>query len=185
MAGDTIGRGGRRPSPQDRADETARFIAALGPMRVGLESVAEEARRDISSHSFRGYHRFRAKLTEHAALLTMTRSRLSEKSPPDLSRRLEEEEIRAAEIQIRATLSFIFALSAIPNLPLGARETFINELHSLAATKTLLSRPNVAVPLSDGVLDDLEMAQAVLEEVAARAPKLLDLSEEDDAPAAA
>jgi len=185
MAGDTVARRGKRSSAQETAVDAARFIAVLGSMRRGLEGVAEEARRDISSHSFRGYHRFRAKLTEHAALLTMTRARLGDKPPPELLPRLEEEEIRAAEVQIRATLSFIFALSAIPNLPLGARETFIDELHSLAAAKTLLSRPDPAVPLSEGVLDDLEMAQAVLEEVAARAPKLLDLGEDAVEPVAA
>jgi hypothetical protein len=164
-------------SSEETLAEGERFVAILAAMRRQLGEVAEMAARDISGHSFRGYHRFRAKLAEHAALVSMTRDRLGSRATPALQQRLEEEDVRATELSIRSTLNFIFALSAIPNLPFGAHETFVDELRALATARERLSRPNLAVPLAEGVLDDLETAQLVLEEVSERAPKLIDWAE--------
>jgi hypothetical protein len=170
----------RRRSAEEIAAEMERLVVILGSMRQGLVEFAAAATRDIEHHSFRGYRRFRQKLVEHAALLTLLRERLAARPDAAFAARVDEEEVRAAEVAIRATLNFIFALSAIPSLPLGARETFLDELQALAAARKLLTRPDLEVALADGVLDDIETAQLVLEEVAERAPKMLDLDADEE-----
>jgi hypothetical protein len=169
-------------SAEEELAATEAFIATLGRMRENLARVAETAKQDISHHSFKGYHLFHSKLAEHAALLSMTRDRLRLHSKDGLAERLTEEEIRALELSIEATNGFLFALSAIPVLPYGVHETFVDEQRALAAAKDRLSQPDLGVELAAGVLDNLDMAQMLLEEISDRAPKLLDLDEFEDEP---
>src|SRR4051812_23871646 len=86
----------RRRSAEETAAEMARLVGILGAMRQGLVECAAAATHDIQHHSFRGYRRFRQKLVEHAALLTLLRERLAARPDAGLAARVDEEEVRAA-----------------------------------------------------------------------------------------
>ena len=58
-------------------------------------------------------------------------------------------------------------------LPLGAREIFIAELHSLYEAREKLRRPDYVSRLSSGLATDLDTAEAILEEIIDKAPGLL------------
>jgi hypothetical protein len=170
-------RASSRRSAEASHAEAAKFARILARLRAELVTQAAVARVGIEHHSFKPYRQFRKKLAEHAALQAVARERLGPKSPPELVQRLTEEEVRAVEVSIQATLNFLFALSAIPQLPFGARETFLDELRALALAQERLTRPNLGVELASGVLDDIENARLILEEISERAPKLVEWDE--------
>jgi hypothetical protein len=74
---------------------------------------------------------------------------------------------------IKASMRFFFVLSANTILPLGAREIFIAELHSLYEAREKLRRPDYLSRLSTGLATDLDTAEAILEEIIDKAPGLL------------
>jgi hypothetical protein len=74
---------------------------------------------------------------------------------------------------IKASMRFFFVLSANTILPLGAREIFIAELHSLYEAREKLRRPDYVSRLSEGLANDLDTAEAILEEIIDKAPGLL------------
>jgi hypothetical protein len=167
-----------------RLAEAEQFAKILPQLREELVGIAADAKAGIEHHSFGPYRHFRAKLAEHAALLAVTRERIRNRKRSDLEAALAEEEIRSVELSIRSTLGFLFSLSAIPLLPYGARETFLDELRALAAAHKRLTEPDLGVELSAGVLDELDMARMLLEEISERAPKLVEWAAEGaEAPA--
>lgn len=153
------------------------LLQALQRIRGEAESLAHEAQLAIERHSFDPYRLFRSKVEEHEALASIIRARNPGRSDKPMvdAAVLQEERLRN-EMLVRASLRFFYALSATPILPIGARETFIGELESLTVMRDRLGAPEHKDKLSDGIIDDLDTARMILEEIAEKAPQLLDFS---------
>jgi hypothetical protein len=155
------------------------LVQALGRLRVEAVVLAEEAYLGIQRHSYRGYWKFRSKLGEHAALLTVIRSRAQKIMSLEGGvaraglQAAEREELEVLVLAIKSSLRFGFALSANPTLPLGARETFVHELQTLGeAGRVLEAAPRESLP--EGLVDDLATARMILEEIIEKSPPLAD-----------
>jgi hypothetical protein len=183
MAGGPLRQAPQRKSAEQDLAEVRKFVIILARMRDELVELAAIAKSSIEKHSFKPYRLFRKKLAEHAALLAVAKERLVRHKEALLKQTLVEEEVRIVEVAIQSTIGFLFALSAIPLLPFGARETFLDELRALATARERLTRPDLGVEPASGVLDDLETARLLLEEISERAPKLLEWDEDDAAAA--
>ncbi len=91
----------------------------------------------------------------------------------DLRAEFERLDFLMLALLIKASMRFFFVLSANTILPLGAREIFIAELHSLYEAREKLRRPDYVSRLSTGLANDLDTAEAILEEIIDKAPGLL------------
>lgn len=153
------------------------LMQAMQRIRGEAEVMACEAQLAIEHHSFDRYRLFRSKIEEHEAVATVIRARTAGAFERDgMGDGLRREERLRYELLVRASLRFFYALSATPMLPMGARETFIGELESLVEMRKRLESPEYKDQLSAGIIDDLDTARIILEEIAEKAPQLLDFS---------
>jgi hypothetical protein len=173
----SIGR--ERQSRQPVPASIAELAAALKRLWAEAASLAEHAYIAIQRHSYEPYWTFRAKIEEHAALVAVLRNRLSRlrelrvKGVDELARSIDREEQEIVMLTVKACLKFCFALSANPWLPIGARETFIHEIGALQQARQLLEQAP-ADSLPAGLLDDIDTARMILEEVIEKSPSLDD-----------
>jgi hypothetical protein len=169
--------GHRQPVRATIAD----LSAALPRLRDEAVLIAEQALLGIEQHTYRPYWKFRAKLSEHGALIAVIRSRAQQMSAFDrgdarvATQKAEREEREMCVFSIRASLRFGFALSANPTLPLGARETFIHEMATLDEARAVIeASPPDSLP--EGIRDDIVTARMILEEIIEKSPPLTDFS---------
>jgi hypothetical protein len=155
----------------------AELINALKRLWAEAAAMAEHAYIAIQQHSFEPYWTFRAKIDEHAALVAVIRGRaqqlreLRSRQAAILSEAVDREEQEILLLTTKACLKFCFALSANPWLPIGARETFIHEIDALKQTRATLERvPPEKLP--QGILDDIDTARMILEEIIDKSPSL-------------
>jgi hypothetical protein len=162
----------RHSVPASMAD----LVQALRRLWAEAASLAEHAYVAIQQHSFGPYWTFRAKINEHAALVAVIRGRIQQLK--DLRSRqagivaaaVDREEQEILILTVKACLKFCFALSANPWLPIGARETFIHEIDALNQARAVLEKTPDKVP--PGLLDDLDTARMILEEIIDKSPSL-------------
>ena len=172
----------RQPVPASIAE----LAAALKRLWAEAATLAEHAYIAIQHHSYEPYWTFRDKIDEHAALVAVLRGRLATlrelrvKGVDELTRSIDREEQEIVMLTVKACLKFCFALSANPWLPIGARETFIHEIDALQQSRQLLEQAP-AESLPAGLLDDVDTARMILEEVIEKSPSLDDF----DRPSAA
>lgn len=156
------------------------LLQALGRVITTVEANARLAREGIAKHSFRPYHTFRDSVGEYEALTQVIEGRLSDLDPDKVRRVRHQLKIvrrRMLAVTIRAAFKFFYALSAIPNLPIGVAEVFLQELRSLDAARKELRSPEHDGQLAAELLQDLETAELILKEILERAPRLLDFSD--------
>ncbi len=165
----------------------AELIRALQRLRAEATALAENAYLAIQQHSFEPYWTFRAKINEHAALVAVIRGRIPQltalrtRQAGIVTEAVDREEEEIIVLTVKACLKFCFALSANPSLPIGARETFIHEIGSLTQARAVLEKaPQDRLPT--GLLDDLDTARMILEEIIDKSPSLVSF---DRRPAAA
>lgn len=172
----------RQPVPASIAE----LAAALKRLWAEAATLAEHAYIAIQHHSYEPYWTFRDKIDEHAALVAVLRGRLATlrelrvKGVDEFTRSIDREEQEIVMLTVKACLKFCFALSANPWLPIGARETFIHEIDALQQSRQLLEQAP-AESLPAGLLDDVDTARMILEEVIEKSPSLDDF----DRPSAA
>jgi hypothetical protein len=158
------------------------LLAALKRLWAEAAELAEHAYVAIGKHSFGPYWTFRAKIDEHAALVTVLRGRLpalremQARQADDVAAIVDREEQELIILSVKACLRFSFALSANPWLPVGARETFVHEIGALNEARRLLEQGPVE-KLPDGMLDELGTAQMILEEIIEKSPSLVDFDQ--------
>jgi hypothetical protein len=170
--------------------------ASMGQLVGALKRLCAEATRQadqayiaIQKHSFEPYWTFRAKIDEHAALMAVIRGRvphLRELRQPGVDRvvaAVDHAEQEILILTVRASLKFCFALSANPWLPVGARETFCHEIDTLKHAREILELVPVE-ELPQDLLDDIGMAQMILEEIIEKSPSLVDFGGRTAAPVA-
>jgi hypothetical protein len=148
----------------------AELLDAVARVRAEAVGLADRAYEAIQRHAFDPYRQFCEKRAEHAALVSVLRAHIGPK-PKDASwlPAINLEDSSLLRLSIQACVKFAFALSATPQMPLGARETFMHEVGMLQAARTQLQ----AIKADEGVaglLDELEMALMILEEVVEKAP---------------
>lgn len=155
----------------------AALLQALRRLWAEAAELAERAYLGVQRHSFEPYWTFRAKIGEHAALMTVLRGRLPRlrelhaRQAEILAAAIDREEQEILILTVKACLKFSFALSANPWLPIGARETFIHEIDALKEARTVLERaPPGSLP--EGMLDEVGTAQMILEEILGKSPSL-------------
>jgi hypothetical protein len=166
----------RRPSVPASVDQ---LVGALKRLCAEATRLADQAYLAIQKHSFEPYWTFRAKIDEHAALMAVIRGRLPQltemrwEGVGGVVAAVDHEEQAILILTVRASLKFCFALSANPWLPVGARETFSHEIDTLKHAREILELVPVEELPSD-LLDDIGMAQMILEEIIEKSPSLTD-----------
>ncbi|MGO8914370.1 MAG: hypothetical protein ACLQJR_00515 [Stellaceae bacterium] len=155
----------------------AELLNALKRLWAEAAALAENAYVAIQQHSFEPYWTFRAKINEHAALVAVIRGRIQQltalrsRQAGIVTEAVNREEEEIVILTVKACLKFCFALSANPWLPIGARETFIHEISALTQARTVLEKaPQDKLP--SGLLDDLDTARMILEEIIDKSPSL-------------
>jgi len=155
----------------------AELVDALKRLWAEAAALAENAYIAIQQHSFEPYWTFRAKINEHAALVAVIRNRIQQlkqlrsRQAGIVADAVDREEQEILILTVKACLKFCFALSANPWLPIGARETFIHEIDALNEARAVLEKI-AAEKLPKGLLDDLDTARMILEEIIDKSPSL-------------
>ncbi len=148
------------------------LFTALERIEAEAMALAEKAADAIQRHSFDPYREFCEKRAEHAALVSVLRTHVGPNpSKPNWLPAAEKHDRALVTVSIQACLKFSFALSATPNMPIGARETFLHELEMLRATREQLTPLKEQEGVSS-LLDELETSLMILEEIVDRAPAL-------------
>jgi hypothetical protein len=148
------------------------LLQAIARVRSEAVLLGDRAYEAIQHHTFDPYRQFCDKRAEHAALVSVLRARIGPKpKDPNWLPAINLEESSLVRLSIQACVKFAFALSATPQMPLGARETFMHEVGMLQTARTQLqsAKDNEGVA---SLLDELEMALMILEEVVEKAPVL-------------
>jgi hypothetical protein len=155
----------------------AQLLDALKRLWAEAAALAETAYVAIQQHSFEPYWTFRAKLNEHSALVAVIRGRIQQlrdlrsRQADIVGKAVDREEQEILILTVKACLKFCFALSANPWLPIGARETFMHEIDSLNSARAVLEKaPPDTLPR--GLLDDIDTARMILEEIIDKSPSL-------------
>lgn len=155
----------------------AELLDALKRLWAEAAALAENAYLAIQQHSFEPYWTFRAKINEHAALVAVIRGRVQQLTALRshqagvVAEAVNREEAEIVILTVKACLKFCFALSANPWLPIGARETFIHEIGVLTQAREVLEKqPQDKLP--SGLLDDVDTARMILEEIIDKSPSL-------------
>ena len=155
----------------------AELLKALKRLWAEAAAMAEHAYIAIQQHSFGPYWTFRAKINEHAALVAVIRGRIQHLKELRLRQAgmvadaVNREEEEVVILTVKACLKFCFALSANPWLPIGARETFIHEIDALTEARAILEKAKPE-KLPQGILDDIDTARMILEEIIDKSPSL-------------
>jgi hypothetical protein len=148
------------------------LLQAIARVRAEAELLADRAYEAIQRHTFDPYRQFCEKRAEHAALGSVLRGRIGSKpKDPNWLPALILEDASLVRLSIQACVKFAFALSATPQMPLGARETFMQEVGMLQAARIQLQSAKDGEGTAS-LLDELEMALMILEEVVEKAPAL-------------
>jgi hypothetical protein len=156
----------------------AELIQALKRLWAEAAALAENAYVAIQQHSFEPYWTFRAKINEHAALVAVLRGRIHQlqqlrsRQADIAAKAVDREEQEILLLTVKACLKFCFALSANPWLPIGARETFIHEIDALTQARATLEKMKQE-ELPQGILDDIDTARMILEEIIDKSPSLV------------
>ncbi len=165
------------PEPEDpRVQKLGTMLAALDRSLRDLKARAAAAREGISFHSLAPYYAYRAGLDEYRALVAVIENDLTavgSKRAPPFREKLHVIERRMLGLTIKSALDFFFALSAIPNLPVGIRECFMQELSSLHEASERLNRPVHEGKLPADLAGDLAIAEEILGEIMLKAPSLV------------
>jgi hypothetical protein len=146
------------------------LLQAVARVRGEAVLLADRAYEAIQRHAFDPYRQFCEKRAEHAALVSVLRAHIGPKpKDPAWLPAVNLEESSLLRLSIQACVKFAFALSATPQMPLGARETFMHEVGMLQTARTQLQ----SVKDEQGVaslLDELDMGLMILEEVVEKSP---------------
>ena len=152
------------------------LLLALERSMVEIDDAAEQARAGIRNRALAPYYDYRARLEEYEAIVLVIRNTLAHETDvvaEDARRTLEAREREVLALTIRSALDFFFALSAIPNLSLGIRECFTQELRSLKTAERRVSAAVHRGALSAELEQDLETAREILSEIMEKAPAML------------
>ncbi len=159
-----------------KRSEVKGLLQALERQAREAATLGAEAQKEAAKHSFGTYRQFREKVGEFKALCILIEGRLrhlADGRGDDLRAEFERLDFLMLALLIKASMRFFFVLSANTILPLGARDIFISELHSLYEAHEKLRRPEYASQMTSGLSTDLETAEAILEEIIDKAPGLL------------
>lgn len=152
------------------------LLDALDRSLLTVKAAAEAACAGVRLRAFAPYYDYRASLDEYEAIVLVIRNAIPQQSDALAERTraiLLQREREILALSIRAALDFFFALSAIPNLSLGIRECFIQELRSLKAAEIRVSSPAHLGAISPDLEGDIETAREILGEIMDKAPSLL------------
>ena len=164
--------GQRKPVPAHIPE----LVGGLRRLRCEAVLLAMEAYEAIQHSSYEPYWLFREKLDEHGALIEVIRGRLPHlKEAEPVAASLDDEEIEILVLAVQSCLKFCYALSARPLLPVGARETFFHELDALRQARRVFEAL-AKEKLPAGILDELDQALMLLEEIVEKAPSLVDFA---------
>jgi hypothetical protein len=156
--------------------EAKGLIQALDRQLREAAQLSAAAQKEAARQSFVAYQQFREKVGEFKALCILVESRLKNLGDPkrdDLQAEYERIDTLMLALLVKASLKFFFVLSANTVLPLGAREIFVSELRSLYEANEKLRSPKFEGKLDKNILQDVETAEAILEEIIDKAPSLL------------
>jgi hypothetical protein len=157
------------------------MLVALDRSLVEVTRTAEAARTGVRQRALSPYYDYRAALDEYEALVLVIRNMIGVEPGPMAEQAKQimlEREREVLALTIRSSLDIFFSLSAIPNLSLGVRECFTQELRSLKTAERRVSAEVHRGSLSPDLEHDLMTAREILSEILEKAPVMLDFDEQ-------
>jgi hypothetical protein len=152
------------------------MLAVLERQIEDLKAFESETEYTVGALSTDRYAHFRSKSGEVYTLSIVVRARvdnLDSGVDQELSDRYNRAVVESQRTIIQASLRFMDVLSKLDALPLGAREVFTGELRSLYDARERLRDPKLAAFLDASVEKKIAVAEAVLNAIIEKAPKLL------------
>jgi hypothetical protein len=152
------------------------MLAVLERQIEDLKAFESETEYTVGALSTDRYAHFRSKSGEVYTLSIVVRARvdnLDSGVDQELSDRYNRAVVESQRTIIHASLRFMDVLSKLDALPLGAREVFTGELRSLYDARERLRDPKLAAFLDASVEKKIAVAEAVLNAIIEKAPKLL------------
>ena len=156
--------------------EVQNLLAALERQAREAMRLAQMAETEAAKDSFQSYNDFRNKVGEFRALCILIEGRLrniESNRMEDLQEQYARLDTMMLSLLVRASMRFFFVLSAKTMLPVGARDIFMQELRSLHDAHEKLRRPEYQGRLGENLHNELDTAEAILEEIIHKAPSLL------------
>lgn len=161
--------------------EVQELLQALERQTRRARKKAEAAIERISQHSFEPYHDYRESLVELEGVIVLIEDRMAHVAPDALSQ-LRDYHVKLMTALLRMKIDVILrvfpALEQADNLPIGAQRVFLATLWELKETVANIDRTGMSSLLDEEARRRLLVAETILKEVAARAPRLLELAEE-------
>jgi len=168
-----------REATERQVRELNDFLESLGRRIERLRESGQvlEGDDDLPPR-FIDYSRTRNITSECMAFMLVIDRRIE--ALPEALRRVPRSIFRAQTVTLWSTLlecslTFLRAIAAEENLPLGSREVFVREVKTLHDAHKSLCEPDVEGMVSEPILAKHRQAEKILTEIIDRAPRLLDL----------
>jgi hypothetical protein len=161
--------------------EAERMLAAFERQIRDLHQFESQTEYTVGALNNDRYAKFRSRSGEIYTLGIVVKTRLDHlDTGPDqeLNGQFDRLVVDAQKTIIQASLRFMDVLSKLPMLPLGAREIFTGELRALYDARERLRDPRYASYIDAGFEKKLGTAEAVLNTIIEKAPKLLSFSQD-------
>ncbi|MBL4908085.1 MAG: hypothetical protein JKX94_11585 [Sneathiella sp.] len=144
-------------------------------------SMVTTIENEVTSNNFGLYDDFIKKIADFDTLSILVETRLQNIVPGStLAGQMREQynDLRIGVVhgQIKAGIKFLFVCTASNTLPLGSQNLFKEELRRLYRSQTEISLPKYKNQLDENVLQDMSLAELILQEIIEKAPSLLDFN---------
>lgn len=161
-------------------EEAERFLGALEKNMTDLVTHSKAVEEQATRYDVSAYDSFREELQNFRSLSILIENRLNEISGETKAERLHEQfdQLQALMMTtfIRTCMKTFFVYSTKTVMSLGSKERFLKDLMFLKEAEERLSDDKMRGMLDDAALDDLEIAQEILEEIIEKAPGIFNFA---------
>lgn len=162
--------------------EIEALLKALQRQTKRARKMAEDAIERINHSSYEPYYDYRESLTEIEGVIVLIEDRMQHADPAalvqlkDYHSRLIVDLLR---MRIDVVLRVFPAIEASEVLPMGTQKVFLATIWDLKETVDRVDREHIEGVLDDDARKRLVVAEHILQEVSERAPRLMELAEQE------
>jgi hypothetical protein len=165
-----------------KAAEIETLLDALKRQTRRTRKKAEEAIARISHATYEPYYDYRDSLTEIEGVLVLIEDRMEHAEPDALAKLRDYHSqliVDLLRMKIDVVLRVFPALEDTEVLPIGTQKVFLATIWELRETVERIDREHIEGVLDDDARKRLVVAETILREVSERAPKLMELAEQE------
>ena len=161
--------------------EIEALLQALERQTRRARKMAESAIERITKAAYEPYYEYRDSLTEIEGVLVLIEDRM-EHAEPDALAQLKDYHSRLIVDLLRMKIDVVLrvfpALENTEVLPMGTQRVFLSTIWELKETVDRVDREHIEGVLDSDARKRLLVAETILQEVSDRAPKLMELAQE-------